>query len=170
MTLATITTLPTAANTPVINPKTPGRRPKAIPLIWRARLDRYRRENADQRPPNPVRRVAPPPVKAGKFNYPKSMLKQAYFCKGGDGTWYLPGLHLRMLVHEDFVSPIGALLDQLEREGHDIGGARGEWLAFRELAKGLESQIKTLERLALEMENHRPVLTQAFLQNGKDGL
>lgn len=71
----------------------------------------------------------------GKYCYPKSMLVQEYFCRYGDGTWGKPIFRLRMLGCEEFKSPLGALLNQLESEGHDVKGARVEWLAFRDLAK-----------------------------------
>lgn len=78
----------------------------------------------------------------GRYHYPKSMLRQAYFCRNGNGDWYKPTLSLSMLSSKEFTSPIGQLLDQLEAEGHDVSGARIEWCAFRESAATLSERVK----------------------------
>ncbi|OZI31760.1 hypothetical protein CAL29_28230 [Bordetella genomosp. 10] len=165
MNKATVTMLPTAAAAPVVNPRTPGRRPKSIASLQAARAARQ-----DQALPDEVRTVEPPPVVKGKFNYPKSLLRQAYFCQGGNGTWRTPDMHLRMLVSDKFLSPLGALLDQMEQEGHNVSGARAEWMAFRELAKGLECKIVALEQFVSNMRFADSPLVTAFLQHGRDGL
>ena len=79
-----------------------------------------------------------------KYHYPKSLLVQEYFCRFGDGTWHDPAFSLSMLGNENFVSPTGALLDQLEADGHDVKGARIEWLAFRDLAKHYHGVFQNL--------------------------
>jgi hypothetical protein len=75
--------------------------------------------------------------KITKYHYPKSLLIQEYFCNYGAmrDKWHDLEFSLGTLGDENFVSPMGALLDQLEREGHNVKGARCEWLAFRDLAK-----------------------------------
>jgi hypothetical protein len=88
-------------------------------------------------------------AKKGRYHYPKSLLSQEYFCRGGDGTWHKPRFTLRTLGNENFNSPIGALLDQLESEGHNVKGARVEWLAFRDLAKQYDDLIFNLSSKGL---------------------
>jgi hypothetical protein len=71
-----------------------------------------------------------------KYNYPKIHLRQSYFCRshGGHGEWHDPVFSFRMLGCKNFVSQIGALLDELEADGHHVKGPRIEWLALRDLA------------------------------------
>ena len=70
-----------------------------------------------------------------KYDYPKSLLTQEYFDRSGDGTWHEPRFNYQVLGDKKFASPLGALLDQMEAEGHNVTGARIEWLAFRDLAR-----------------------------------
>ena len=87
-------------------------------------------EGGPLRPVGKVGRSDKP--RRGCYYYPKALLRQAYFCRGGNGVWHDPGLSLDMVSSPEFVSPIGALLDQLEAEGHDVTGARIEWMTYRE--------------------------------------
>lgn len=68
----------------------------------------------------------------GHYHYPKSLLRQAYFCLNGNGVWFEPRLSLDMVSNPKFKSPIDALLAQLESEGHDVSAARIEWTTYRE--------------------------------------
>lgn len=76
----------------------------------------------------------PDPAKLlkGRYHYPKALLRQAYFCLGGTGIWREPELSLDMVSNPQFVSPLVALLSQLESEGHDVAGARIELMTYRE--------------------------------------
>jgi hypothetical protein len=127
-------------------------------------LDRYIDEQ-NAHAPAKIRPVPPPKRRKGKFAYPASMLLQAYFCLGGNGVWQQPCLDLGMLTDEKFISPMGALLDQLESEGHDVGGARAEWMAFRELSSSLRTSTKQLVELGYELQQRRPVLASYFLSD-----
>lgn len=73
-------------------------------------------------------------LRKGRYHYPKSLLRQAYFCLNGNGVWLEPRLSLSMVSNPKFKSPIDALLAQLEAEGHDVSGARIEWATYREQA------------------------------------
>jgi len=83
-----------------------------------------------------------PKSRKGCYHYPKSMLQQAFFSRGGDGVWHEPSLSLDMVSAAEFKSPIGALLDQLASEGHDVTGARVEWLAYREQVSKLCDDVE----------------------------
>jgi len=147
----------------VENIKAPGRKKGTVSL----QAARYKRWLAQQPPadpePNPV---VIPPRKPGVFCYPKSMLTQAYFCRGGNGVWQTPSMSLYMLVDEKFVSPMGALLSQLESEGHNVSGARAEWLAFREIAKGLGDDVEALSRQVMRLQFKRPVAAAMLIEDG----
>lgn len=78
---------------------------------------------------------AGPNARRSTYHYPKSLLVQSYFDRDGLGQWHEPDFTLSRLGNENFKSPLCALLDQLESEGHDVQGARVEFLAFRDLAK-----------------------------------
>ena len=134
---------PAFGQPPVTNIRAPGRKEGTASL----QAARYKRWLAQQPAADPEPSpVAAPPRLPGVYCYPKSMLTQAYFCRGGTGVWHAPSMSLNMLVNERFVSPVGALLDQLEAEGHNVSGARVEWLAFRELARGLDGEVEALSQ------------------------
>lgn len=98
------------------------------------------------KPPTPILTLIHGAKKAqpSRYHYPAALLKQPYFCLGGNGRWFPPSLSLHMLAHREFVSPMGELLDQLEADGHDVSGARIEWRAFREVAGQVEVALKAL--------------------------
>ncbi|HEX7687705.1 MAG TPA: hypothetical protein VF453_08360 [Burkholderiaceae bacterium] len=147
----------------VENIRAPGRKKGTVSL----RTERFKRCAAAQPPAEPTPdEVRLPPIEAGKFFYPKSMLTQAYFCRGGTGIWSSPSMSLGMLVNERFVSPMGALLEQLEAEGHNVAGARAEWLAFRELAKGLKGDFDALSQQVMRIQMRRPLATAMLLEDG----
>lgn len=83
----------------------------------------------------------------GRYYYPKALLRQAYFCRGGNGVWSDPRLTLDMVSSAEFESPLKALLDQLEAEGHDVSGARIEWMTYREQVGKLCADF---ERIGME--------------------
>jgi hypothetical protein len=96
------------------------------------------------------------------YHYPKSMLRQAYFCRNSYGDWMKPSLSLAMLSNPKFVSPIGLLLDQLEDEGHDVSGARIEWRAFRELSGTLSERVRGAFGQFLGISDTSPPLASAL--------
>lgn len=102
-------------------------------------------EGGQQRPAGKLGRSGKP--RKGCYHYPKSLLRQAYFCRGGNGVWHDPRLSLDMVSSAEFASPLGALLDQLEAEGHDVAGARIEWMTYREQVGKLCADF---ERIGLE--------------------
>lgn len=154
---------PAFGQPPVKNIKTPGRKKGTVSL----QSERYKRWLAQQpaadRDPE---FVSLPPRQHGMYFYPKAMLSQAYFCQGGTGIWQAPSMSLNMLVNERFVSPMGALLDQLEAEGHNVSGARAEWLAFRELAKGLDGEVEALSQQVMRLKLKRPLATSMLIEDG----
>lgn len=105
---------------------------------------------------------APLEKENGRYYYPKSMLRQAYFCRNSYGDWLKPRLSLSVLSHPKFVSPIGLLLDQLEAEGHDVSGARIEWRAFRESSATLSERVRGAFGQFLGISDHTPPLTTAL--------
>lgn len=100
-----------------------------------------------------------------RYHYPASLLKQAYFCRCGNGTWQPPDLSLGMLTHPEFVSPLGALLEQLDADGHDVAGARIEWRAFRELAGQMEAALSALASQANGIRNARAACAVAMYES-----
>lgn len=140
-----ITQLPTSAPAPVLNIKARGHKKGTISFSKERQKRLVAKLEVNTLEPEMVEL---PPVIEGKFFYPAKMLWQAYFCRNGYGQWFEPKMDLHMLTAAKFVSPMGALLDQLEAEGHDVGGARAEWLAFRELTGALEEQTEALEAMA----------------------
>lgn len=96
------------------------------------------------------------------YHYPKSMLRQAHFCRNSYGDWMKPSLSLAMLSNPKFVSPIGRLLDQLEAEGHDVSGARIEWRAFRELSGTLSERVRGAFGQFLGISDASPPLAGAL--------
>jgi hypothetical protein len=150
---------------PVQNIRAPGRKKGTASL----QAARYKRWLADQPTAHPEpQEVRLPPTVKGRYYYPKAMLTQAYFCRVGTGIWHKPTMHLSMLVNENFVSPIGKLLDQLEAEGHKVSGARAEWLAFRELAKGLEADVEVLSRQVMHFMRKSPVSAALLIEDGSE--
>lgn len=154
---------PSFGHAPVKNIKAPGRK-KGTASLHAARYKRWMKE---QQPANPEpQSVQLPKPEQGKFFYPKAMLSQAYFCLGGTGIWSKPTLDLSMLAHKRFVSPMGALLDQLEAEGHNVGGARAEWLAFRELAAAIDGDVFDILSQVGRLTRRRPIAATAFYDDG----
>jgi hypothetical protein len=47
-------------------------------------------------------------------------------------------MRLSTLADEGFISPMKALLGQLETEGHDVSAAKLEWLALRDASRYLK--------------------------------
>lgn len=154
---------PAFGQPPVQNIRAPGRK-KGTASLQAARYKRWLAQQPAAEPdPFPV---DIPPRLPGVYCYPKSMLTQAYFCRGGTGVWDAPCMSLGMLVNERFVSPMGALLDQLEAEGHNVSGARAEWLAFRELARGLDGEVEALSRQLTRLQHKRPVAAAMLIEDG----
>lgn len=104
---------------------------------------------------------APP----SRYHYPASLLKQAHFCRYGDGTWAPPPLSLDMLACPEFVSPLGALLEQLDADGHDVAGALIEWRAFRELARQMEAELSALASQANRIRHARAACAVAMYES-----
>lgn len=100
-----------------------------------------------------------------RYHYPACLLKQAYFCRGGDGRWMPPPLSLDMLIHPEFVSPMGALLEQLEADGHDVAGARIEWRAFREMAGKMEAALSALAFQAKDISKAKIACATAMYES-----
>ena len=112
---------------------------------------------------------AVPQPRPGVYCYPTSMLHQERLCRGGDGTWHAPSMTMYMLGDERFVSPLGALLDQLEAEGHDVSGARAEWLAFREHARAQQDDYVELMRQVTLISGRRPAEAAKLIAKGEGG-
>lgn len=156
---------PAFGQPPVKNIRAPGRK-KGTASLQAARYKRWLAQQPAAEPePFPV---AIPPRLPGVYCYPKTMLTQAYFCLGGTGVWHAPSMSLNMLVNERFVSPMGALLDQLEAEGHNVSGARAEWLAFRELARGLDGEVDALSRQVMRLQHKRPLAAAMLIEDGTE--
>lgn len=154
---------PAFGRPPVKNIRAPGRK-KGTASLQAARYKRWLAQQPAAAPePFPV---AIPPRLPGVYCYPKTMLTQAYFCRSGTGVWHAPSMSLDMLVNERFVSPMGALLDQLEAEGHNVSGARAEWLAFRELARGLNTDVEALSLQMLRLQHKRPLAAAMLIEDG----
>lgn len=100
-----------------------------------------------------------------RYHYPANLLKQAYFCRLGNGSWTPPPLSLAMLANPEFVSPLGALLEQLEADGHDVAGARIEWRAFRELARQMEAALSALAIQARAISDSRLACAAAMYES-----
>ena len=110
--------------------------------------------------------VYPPIVQQGRFHYPKELLLQHYMYRGGNGVWQTPGLKANELISENFISPMEALLQQLQREGHDVSAAKLEWLALREAASYLNDlgmklctgyRSRAAERESWDFDDEPPV-------------
>jgi hypothetical protein len=121
--------------------------------------------NAKQPTPTLTLIHAAKKAQPSRYHYPASLLKQAYFCRLGNGSWTPPPLSLHMLTHPEFVSPLGALLDQLEADGHDVAGARIEWRAFRELAGQMEGALSALAIQAKAITDSRPACAAAMYES-----
>lgn len=80
----------------------------------------------------PTKKAGTGKSRKGHYFYPKALLRQPYFCLGGTGIWHEPDLSLAMVSNPKFQSPLKALLDQLEQEGHDVTGARIELTTYQE--------------------------------------
>lgn len=152
---------PAFGQPPVENGRWRGRKKNTVSLSC-ARRDRdYKAREESRHPASPAPGdVEFPKQIPGKFNYPKALLMQAYYCRNGDGTWHAPKLNFMMLAHGRFRSPLMALLDQLKAEGHDVEGARIELMAFRELAGNLEANVEEIIKQVYRLELHVPL--QAF--------
>ncbi|MBA4178593.1 MAG: hypothetical protein C0505_18840 [Leptothrix sp. (in: Bacteria)] len=77
------------------------------------------------------------------------------------------------MSNPEFVSPIKALLDQLEREGHDVTGALIEWMTYREQVAKLCADF---ERIGMEfgfkfaaLGRSHAVLTGALYSDPRKG-
>lgn len=70
-----------------------------------------------------------------------------------------------MLVDPEFVSPMGALLEQLEADGHDVSGARIEWRAFREMAGQMKAALSALAIQAQRISESRPACAAAMYES-----
>lgn len=119
--------------------------------------------------PTPVLTLihAAPKAQPSRYHYPASLLKQAYFCRLGNGSWTPPPLSLEVLAHPEFVSPLGALLDQLEADGHDVAGARIEWRAFREIARKMEAALNALTIQAKSISRARAACAVALYESSE---
>lgn len=119
------------------------------------------------KPPTPILTLIHAAKKAqpSRYHYPAALLKQPYFCRLGDGRWLPPPLSLHMLTHPEFVSPLGALLDQLEADGHDVSGARIEWRAFREAAGQVEAALSALATQANGISYANPACATAMYES-----
>lgn len=149
---------------PVANPRLRGRK-KGVASLAVARRKQLMQQAA-AKAADPQAFILPPVV-PGHFHFPRALLRQPHFCRLGDGRWQNPPLNFAMLGAPQFVSPLGALLDQLEAEGHDVGGARVEWLAFREAAAQLDQRINELGKNLYGLTWWRPTQAAALYEQGR---
>jgi hypothetical protein len=68
----------------------------------------------------------------------------------GLGEWSAPKLSVLHLSYKGFVSPLDALLSQLQSEGHDVSGARLEYEAMRKAVGRLTDLDQHITRLILQ--------------------
>lgn len=137
---------PVFAGPIVKNPKTRGRPKGTLSFAIAARRRVSEQQAKEARPkkwPWPPEVKLPKPER-GRFQYPCQLLIQTHFCKGGDGCWHKPRLAAWELVDEEFISPLSYLLEQLAQEGHDVLGAKMEYLALRDGIQKLLSVSKVV--------------------------
>ncbi len=77
-----------------------------------------------------------------QYNYPMEMLQQEYFT--GSEEIRLTG---SMLAHTYFVSPLGKLISELKRQGHNVEACEAEYKAMR---KTLKQWDRAFEKQAYE--------------------
>lgn len=82
-------------------------------------------------------------TKAEKYDYPMEMLQQEYFTGGEEIC-----ISGSMLAHDYFVSPLGKLIAQLKKKGHNVEACEAEYKAMR---KALRQWDRTLEKQTYEI-------------------
>ncbi len=91
-----------------------------------------------------------PQVQAKRYQYPKEMLMQPYFCgTKEDGTMSLPKLDLRTFGDSKFESPLARLLKELHDDGHNVDAPFAELAAIQEGLKILNEQLDAIANLGV---------------------
>ena len=91
-------------------------------------------------------------IKAENYDYPMEMLQQGYSTCGKEIC--LTG---SMLTHHYFVSPLGKLISELKRKGHNVEACETEYKAMRKTLKqwdkAFEQQVYGIIRLRYSKKN-----------------